>query len=131
MNFIIASAIIMLAIQFICLTWIAIRHRRQNKLPYGTLEDKQFQASIAAHRNFIEYVPFILLVILYFSTRTQNCWLIAIPLFTLVIGRLSHSIGLLVLEQRDVPSYKGRVIGMILTLSSLIFTVITLMVVAL
>lgn len=126
MAFIIISSITLLSILFLALTFSVIRYRRRYQVAYGVTDDRKFQAAMSAQRNFVDSVPFILLLILYLSIKTSATWMVSIPLIMLVVGRYCHGFGLLVLEQRKQASYKGRATGMILTFLSLIFTVIAL-----
>lgn len=128
MELMIIPAITLLATLFLYLTIAVIKQRRRHQVAYDVIEVKAFKAAVSAQRNFVDSVPFTLLLIIYLSTQTSSLWVVFVPLIALVIGRYSHAFGLLCLEQRDKPVFKGRAIGMILTFFSLFFTVTALII---
>lgn len=123
MKFMIIPSITLLAALFLYLTFSVIKQRRRYKAPYDVIEDRIFKAAVSAQRNFVDSVPFILLLIIYLSIQSTSLWMVSLSLITLVVGRYSHAFGLLCLEQRKEPIFKGRAIGMLLTFFSLLFTV--------
>lgn len=119
----------LLCLLFLYLSKCVIKNRHRHKVAYAqNVEDKYFQASISAQRNFVDYVPLglILLMMLHYTIKINIYWF-GLLCFSLVLGRFLHALGLLFFEQRIKPNFKFRVIGMVLTFNSLILSALTLL----
>lgn len=120
-----ASTLLLLTLLFLFLTRRVILFRRRFRVPYShQVEDKHFMASISAQRNFIDYTSISLIFLLFLMSLTINPYLFLILNACLVVGRYLHAYGLLHLEQLAKPNFRGRVIGMALTLITITVSVI-------
>lgn len=87
--------------------------RRRKKLrSYHHNCDEELSRHIRAHGNFAENAPFILLLILLLEVNQIHYAVLHLLGITLVVSRLFHAYGLLVGEDKDPKSFKGRVYGM-------------------
>ena len=72
--------------------------------------------AVRAHANFAEYVPLSLLLIYFLETQPRtNLW-IHILCSALVIGRITHAIGVSQVKE----TFRYRVIGMVITFTVII-----------
>lgn len=83
------------------------------KVPLGDGGERVLLRAIRAHGNFVETVPWLLLVLLILDLQGVSPAILHAFGITLVIGRLSHAYGLS-LKSGLSP---GRGFGMLLTLS--------------
>lgn len=125
----------LLGLIFACLTMIVIAHRVMTNMGFKQ-DDEALQRKVRAHGNFIESVPIALILITLTEMTGLICtcsiaWMAGL----LMVGRLSHALSALVLEQRNIGTIKGfpifRIIGMVCTLISIIWPSIFLLVNAL
>lgn len=100
----------------IWLTWQVIARRKTLKVAHGTAGDDQLERRRNAHSNFVECVPFAL--ILMATAEASNTTSLALHSagIALIIGRISHAIGM----TAEPENFKLRQVGMILTFLSLI-----------
>lgn len=106
-----------LACLLIFLSVRVIGQRRQDRVEIGAGESSELLRRMRVHANFVEYVPFALLLIaLAESLKAPSLWLHLLGLL-LVAGRAVHAYGL----SQTPHILRLRVLGMGLT-----FTVIGL-----
>ncbi len=105
-----------LTIIFVKLSFAVIGLRRKNKVALGSGGQEELERAIRAHGNFAEYVPFGLFLIACLELNGAPWWLVTIPAFTLIIGRLIHAKGINV----PAPDFSKRVLGMKFTFYTLI-----------
>ncbi len=108
----------LLALMYVYLSIRVVKHRREHKVSIGDGGNALVARAIRVHANFIEYVPFCLILIYLVESHA------AVPTFvhamgmTLVVARLSHAYGI----SSEAADFRFRVGGMILTFSVLILT---------
>lgn len=125
---ILAITIMLLTFLFLYLSKRVIMCRRQHQVPYAqAVESKAFQAAISAHRNFVDYTPFGMMILFLCLLQTINTFWFIFLCLNLLLGRYFHAYGLLKMEQRAKPSFKGRTWGMILTFNSILLSSMTLL----
>ena len=105
-----------LTIIFIKLSFAVIGLRRKNKVGLGNGGHEDLERAIRAQGNFAEYVPFGIILIACLELNGAPLWLVAIPGIALIIGRLIHVKGI----NTPPPDYSKRVLGMKLTIFTLI-----------
>jgi uncharacterized membrane protein YecN with MAPEG domain len=103
-------------LMYTALSLNVLRHRRGVKVSLGAGESSKLERAIRAHGNFIEYVPFALLLMWFIETLTLSAnvvfWLGSI----LLIARVSHAFGmyypkqLLILRQAGTLATLGVII---------------------
>lgn len=121
-----AATLLLLTTLYIRLCWKVILQRRHHKAPYThAIEDRAFQAIISAQRNFNDYTPFTLVILLFLYQLNVNPLLFAILCGFLVIGRYSHAFGMLFAEQHEKPIFRPRIIGMQCTFFSIVASSVT------
>lgn len=100
------NAIVMLA-----LALYVVRQRWRAKVGIGDGGDPGLARAARAHGNNIEYVPYILLLLLCLEFGAWPAWLIHALGLALTVGRVAHGIGL----NQFHGTSPGRAIGMALT----------------
>lgn len=85
--------------------------RMQKQIGIGSGSNKELNRAIRVHSNFIEYVPFCLILLLIMQGLGANIWFILIMAIVLIIARLMHAAGL----SRTAGSSLMRRGGIILT----------------
>ena len=126
---ILAISLLLLTGLFIFLSFRIIGMRRKLRVPYSHQdEDKMFMPAISAQRNFIDYTAFTLMLMIVMVLLEVNSIIFAVLNLLFVIGRFSHSYGILHLEQKqEKPNFKGRARGMQLTFLTIITSVLVIL----
>lgn len=109
-----------LTIVFIKLSFAIIGLRRKNKVGLGTGGHEDLERAIRAQGNFVEYVPFGIILIACLELNGAPWWLVTIPGITLIIGRMIHAKGIHI----PPPDFSKRVLGMKFTFITLISLVV-------
>lgn len=95
--------------------WLAIRVgrvRTAEKISMGDAGNERLIATMRAHANFVEYTPFILILIgLIELAEGTSTWLWVVAIVYL-IARIAHALGM-----TGLPN--GRVVGTVVTLLTL------------
>ena len=110
----------LLTIIFIKLSFAVIGLRRKNKVGLGSGGHDDLERAIRAQGNFVEYVPFGIILIACLELNGTPWWLVLIPGITLIVGRLIHAVGI----NEPPPNFSKRVMGMKFTFNTLIALVI-------
>jgi uncharacterized membrane protein YecN with MAPEG domain len=110
----------LLTIIFIKLSFAVIGLRRKNKVGLGSGGHDDLERAIRAQGNFVEYVPFGIILIACLELNGAPWWLVLIPGITLIVGRLIHAVGI----NEPPPNFSKRVLGMKFTFNTLIALVI-------
>ena len=84
----------LLGLLAVSLTVSVGRLRMQKKIYLGDGGDPEMLAAIRAHGNFMEYVPFCLLLI-YVVSDFYTFWYVAVLSLALLLSRVLHAGGLL------------------------------------
>nr|WP_193988824.1 MAPEG family protein [Lelliottia steviae] len=111
-----------LAIMYIQLSFRVINLRKKKKISLGDGGDSTLNAAIRTHGNFIEYVPFSLILLFlveYQGLSSHYCYVLG---SMLVVGRICHSYAL------AENQLKFRVIGMGLTFLTMILSAVLLLI---
>ena len=111
-----------LAIMYIQLSFRVINLRKKKKISLGDGGDSALNAAIRTHGNFIEYVPFSLILLFlveYQGLSSHYCYVLGLML---VVGRICHSYAL------AENQLKFRVIGMGLTFLTMILSAVLLLI---
>jgi len=109
-----------LGLIYVALTFYVIKGRFKAKVSLGDGKDAILSKRIRAHGNFIEYVPLALILLFLAETEGVSETLLHILGAALVIGRISHPIGLIAKEGTSF----ARASGVILTLLVIFITAI-------
>lgn len=76
------------------LAWRVSQKRLSEKVPLGDGGDAGITARMRAHANFVEYTPFVLILIALIEMAAgTSMWLWAVGV-TFVLGRLLHAFGM-------------------------------------
>ena len=110
----------LLTIIFIKLSFAVIGLRRKNKVGLGSGGHDDLERAIRAQGNFVEYVPFGIILIACLELNGAPWWLVLILGITLIVGRLIHAVGI----NEPPPNFSKRVMGMKFTFNTLIALVI-------
>ena len=106
----------LLALLQVRLAFNVIRLRRDLKISVGDGEDDSLLRAIRAHANLSEYAPLAVLLLGCFEFNGAPLWLTALIGAAILAGRWLHQVGM----SANHGSFKARVMGMQLTLTSLI-----------
>lgn len=112
-----------LALLYVWLTIRVVGARRAARVALGTGGDPALTRAMRVHGNFIEYVPFGLLLIALAGVTTGVLWLVHGLAATLVLGRVIHAWGV----SRSDEVFRHRVIGMMLTFATLVIAALALL----
>lgn len=83
-----------LAALYVYLSFMVIGQRRAKKIGIGDGGDKQMQQVIRVHANFVEYVPFaVVLMLLAEINHTAAIWL-HVAGVALIAARMLHAYGI-------------------------------------
>lgn len=108
-----------LAILMLALWFNVTKTRAAKSISIGDGGDVELHEKIRRHGNFIEWVPFVLLMMLIAELSGAGPeWLHAIGLF-LLVSRLIHPFGL----KADAPSHVLRIVGNTGSLIALVISV--------
>ncbi len=118
----------LLTLIFLSLSINVIKKRRYLRVAIGHGNQTILQRAIAAHKNFIDYVSFALILQLALAALNAPAWLILLLAIMLVAGRISHALSILKYELLTEPLFHFRVIGMSLTFSAIFISSIALIV---
>lgn len=117
----------LLTMLLIYLSSRVIGYRRAQKVELGDGADRELLRRTRVHANFVEYVPFALILLgLAESQGAPKLLLHAIGL-ALLVGRIVHAYGL----SQTPHNLQLRVLGMVLTLTVLATAALTGIVLAL
>ncbi|MBV1910271.1 MAG: MAPEG family protein [Kangiellaceae bacterium] len=101
----------LLGILLIVLSYNVAGKRRALKIGIGHGESKSLNRAIRVQANFVEYVPFALILLMIFENNHANSWIVHIAGAALVIARVLHAYGL----GKTVKVSFGRFAGICLT----------------
>lgn len=115
---------------FIGLSVQTIRNRHRAKQAIGDGGDRLLHYAIRAHANFVEYVPFALVLLMILELNGAPAWLLYTLGGTLLVARISHAYSLLVAEHKPEGKHtmKFRMLGMALTFTVLGIAAIALLI---
>jgi len=102
--------------------WLAlnvVKTRRKNKVRYGDGGIDELMIARSAHANATETIPIALILLFSLEYNGGYLWLVHFLGLMLVIGRIIHCRGIL------SNQLKGRVLGMKLTVYSIIGLIIS------
>lgn len=95
-----------------------VQNRQRHRIALGDEGNEDLQRAMRVFGNFTEYVPMILLLVGFGEMLGAHTWLTHALGAGLVIGRLSHAIGL----SRHRGTSIGRFLGTILTWLALLIS---------
>jgi uncharacterized membrane protein YecN with MAPEG domain len=84
----------LLGILLVMLSWGVSKVRLREHVSLGAGEVSDLEAAIRAHGNFIEYVPFALILLMLTESTGTPSWLLHALGGTLLVGRLLHAYGI-------------------------------------
>lgn len=100
-----------LGLLYVALSFYVIKGRFKHQIPLGDAGSADMIKRIRVHANFIEYVPFALLLIILAEFEGTSEYIIHGLCVALLIGRLGHVYGVMTKEGTSI----GRAGGTILT----------------
>lgn len=108
----------LLGILLIILSARVSRHRRRARVSLGHGEDIVLVRVMRAQGNFIEYVPFALILLSLLEVEVTELWVLHLLGAMLLVGRLLHAYGVM---QPTAPNF-GRFWGTGLTWMMILVT---------
>ncbi len=84
----------LLGILLITLSWGVSKVRLREHVSLGAGEVSDLESAIRAHGNFIEYVPFALILLMLAESAAAQSWLLHTLGASLLAGRLLHAYGI-------------------------------------
>jgi len=108
------------AVVMFALALHVVRQRWRAKVGIGDGGDADLARAVRAHGNNIEYVPYVLVLLLCLEFGQWPAWLVHALGLALTIGRVAHGIGL----NQSQGTSPGRALGMVLTWSTLLIAAV-------
>lgn len=108
----------LLAILMIWLAIQVIKQRRANQVAYADGGVEPLKIARSAQSNAMDYIPITLILMGFAEMNGMALWLVHLTGIVFVAGRLIHAKGIL------GGKMKGRVLGMKLTLASMVALII-------
>ena len=105
----------LLSLLFVILSVRTLRLRRALRIGIGDQGDQRMLRSMRVHSNFSEYAPLTLLLTFMLELQGTSSVIIHLLCVCLVIGRVSHALGVSQLSE----DYRYRVFGMAMTFTAL------------
>jgi len=96
---------------FVVLAVRAIAARRKAQVPVGPIGDAAGDRCVRAHANFAEYVPLVLLLLVFAEARGTHGAVVHLGAALLLAGRLAHAWGM----SRLPENFNWRRFGMTAT----------------
>jgi uncharacterized membrane protein YecN with MAPEG domain len=87
------------------------RNRKRSRISLGHGDNAALESAMRAHGNFIEYVPFALILMLLLESEISEIWALHVFGIMLLAGRLLHAYGMM----RPDGAVRGRFWGTALT----------------
>ncbi|MEO2265950.1 MAPEG family protein [Pseudoalteromonas pernae] len=112
-----------LALVYVQLSLYVVKVRTEKRQSLGTGDHEELNRAIRAHSNFIEYVPFALILLFLNEYQGMASHYVHILGIVFVIGRLLHASNIAQINEK----LKIRVLSMLLTFSVMIITAISLL----
>jgi uncharacterized membrane protein YecN with MAPEG domain len=109
----------LLGLHFIVLCFFVIRIRRRERIAFADGGRDDLNRAVRAHGNFIEYVPFFLILLAFFEAGGGSVWIINLLALAMWAGRILHAYGVLVEEPKH-QTFNCRSRGMVLTFGTII-----------
>jgi len=100
----------LLALMLLGLLTAVIRRRLKYKVGLGDGGIKDLEQAIRAHGNFVEVVPYVLILMFLLEAQGVQPWFLHLYGITLVVARLLHAWGLYTSPYRTF----GRIVGILL-----------------
>jgi uncharacterized membrane protein YecN with MAPEG domain len=108
-----------LALLYAALALQVIRLRQGNRAAFGDGDSIKLRSAIRAHANFVEYVPFITLMVAFLEMSGASALRIHLLMGALLVSRLLHPLGMYAAP--NTLSFRiGRVGGITITIGLLI-----------
>ena len=106
----------LLALMLVALFLNVVRIRRKNKISLGDGNDPDLQRARSIHGNFIETVPFVLILMFFMEGMNTSIYVIHAFGIALILSRILHVLG--IYHASTVGN--GRVAAGIITMTLLI-----------
>lgn len=106
----------LLGLLFVALSVRTLRLRRSLKVAVGDGGSIVMLRAMRVHANFAEYVPLALVLLYLLQAGGAAIWLLHMLGIALVLGRVSHALGVSRLQE----DYRFRVAGMAMTLGMVV-----------
>lgn len=100
----------LLGLILLWLMYVVIYKRMKYKVGLGDGGIRDMEQSIRAHANFVEVVPFLLIIMFLLETQGMYPWFLHFFGSTLILARVIHALGLYSSPYRS----KGRVTGIVI-----------------
>jgi uncharacterized protein len=96
-----------LALLLVVLSFRVAQRRLRFKIGVGTGDNPELERAVRVHGNFVEYVPFALLLMGLYESVGAPAWAVHAAGITLVVARILHAVGLTTSSGRT----PGRFVG--------------------
>jgi len=114
-----------LSFVFVTISVRTILIRRKLQIAIGDGDQPLLARAARVHANFAEYVPLSLILIYFLETYSVSKLWIHLLCLTLVIGRVTHALGV----SQAKENYRYRVTGMALTFTAILSASLGLLIV--
>lgn len=107
-----------LGILLIFLSARVSRTRRRSRVSLGDGEDMSLVRAVRAQGNFIEYVPFALILLFLLEMEVSDLWVLHLLGASLLLGRLLHAYGVVQPVARNFGRFWGTALTWLMILVS-------------
>ncbi|HVI89085.1 MAG TPA: MAPEG family protein [Dongiaceae bacterium] len=118
---------VLLTLLFLTLSARAMSGRRRSRVSLGDGSSEELRRRLRAHANFAEYTPLALILMGLLELQGAGAIVLNVIGLLLVAGRLAHAYGI----SRIPEHLSARVLGVGLTLLSMILSCLALLSIAL
>lgn len=108
----------LLGLLLILLSDLVSRTRRKSRVSMGTGDDPMLERTMRAHGNFVEYVPFGLILLLLLEVSAAASWALHLFGLMLLLGRALHAYGMLRPDGAIAGRYWGTALTWLMILGS-------------
>ena len=125
-----ATYLFVFAFLFVLLTYNVIKIRGAHAVAFGDGGNDELKRAIAAHSNFAQYVPMMVIILALCEASGINPRLCFMLGFLMLFGRVSHIYGILIYEMRPEEGkdpFRFRKVGMMATFAAITISSIFLL----
>lgn len=85
----------LLGVLLVALAGLVSKNRHRARVSLGHGRDSGLERAMRTHGNFVEYVPFALVLLLLLEIEVTEMWLLHVLGAMLLLGRLLHAYGMM------------------------------------
>ena len=111
----------LLGLLLIVLSDLVSRTRKRSRISLGHGDDPMLERTMRAHGNFVEYVPFGLILLMLRELNSPGAWVVHMFGAMLLAGRLLHAYGMVKPDGVISGRYWGTALTWLMILGASLF----------